>query len=148
MKTKVLFLALLFISFASVSFAQRLTAKTKYQIARIEETINGYLLTSESGAASQAYLPTAQVMQVQAGTLTAQNATEQAQAPAKATEAQKPGRIVYIDLQGTAAIARVERSSAKGSVTDFLNLLQIEGEWKVVNQIRSASDEQPAFTLK
>jgi len=148
MKTKVLFLALLFISFASVSFAQRLTAKTKYQIARIEETINGYLLTSESGSANQAYLPAAQVMQVQGGTLTAQNATEHAQTPAKTTDIQKPGRIVYIDLQGTAAVARVERSSAKGSVTDFLNLLQIEGEWKVVNQIRSVSDDQPAFTLK
>ncbi|OUJ72321.1 nuclear transport factor 2 family protein [Hymenobacter crusticola] len=146
MKTKVLLLAFLFISFASVSFAQRLTAKTKYQIARIEETINGYLLTSEAGGASQAYLPAAQVMQVQGGTLMAQNATEQTSA--KTAEALRPGHIVYVDLQGTAAVARVERPSAKGSVTDFLNLLQIDGEWKVVNQIRSVSDEQPAFTLK
>ncbi|GGF22664.1 nuclear transport factor 2 family protein [Hymenobacter cavernae] len=148
MKTKVLFLALLFISFASVSFAQRLMAKTKYQIARIEETLSGYLLTNASGPASQAYLPTAQVMRVQNGTLVTQSATDEALAAAKTTENQQPGRIVYIDLQGTAAVARVERPSAKGPVTDFLNLLQIDGEWKVVNQVRCASSEQPTFTLK
>ncbi|WP_324678365.1 nuclear transport factor 2 family protein [Hymenobacter sp. GOD-10R] len=148
MKTKVLFLALLFISFASVSFAQRLSAKTKYQIARIEETLTSQLLNNaDAGAASQAYLPSAQTMQVQSGTLVTKNAAEPTLASAKTTDFQQPGRIAYIDLQGTAAVARVERESSNGHVVDFVSLLQIDGEWKVVNQVRSYA-ESPALTLK
>jgi len=148
MKTKVLFLALLFISFASVSFAQRLTAKTKYQIARIEEALTSQLLNNaDASAASQAYLPSAQTMRVQNGAMVTQNAAEPILVSTKATDYQQPGRIIYIDLQGTAAVARVERESSKGHVVDFVSLLQIDGEWKVVNQVRSYA-ESPALSVK
>lgn len=148
MKAKVLFLALLFISIASGAFAQRLNAKTKYQIARIEETLTSQLLNNTNAdAASQAYLPSAQTMHVQSGTLVMQKAAEPALATTKTAEYQQPGRIVYIDLQGTAAVARVERESSKGRVVDFVNLLEIDGEWKVVNQVRSYA-EGPALSVK
>ena len=148
MKAKVLLLALLLIS-ASASFAQRLTPKTKYEIARIEETLHNYLTVSANGdteALRQLYLPTAQVMSTRSGDLLTQDCAAQFVKLSNAAEANPLGKIVYIDVHGTAATARVEREAINGRIVDFVNLLEVNGKWKIVSQVRSAG-ERPALTV-
>jgi hypothetical protein len=148
MKAKVLLLALLLIS-ASASFAQRLTPKTKYEIARIEETLHNYMIASAHADAEglrQLYLPTAQVMSTRSGDLETQDCTAQFVKLSNAAETNPLGKIAYIDVQGTAATARVEREATNGRIVDFVNLLEVDGKWKIVSQVRS-SGERPALTV-
>lgn len=51
-------------------------------------------------------------------------------APAERTET-----ISSIDVAGNAAIARVDLGYADIHITDYLSLLKIDGEWKIVNKI-------------
>lgn len=46
------------------------------------------------------------------------------------------GVIVYIDIVGTAASARIDTNDISGfCFTDFFNLLKVEGKWIVVSKI-------------
>lgn len=51
-------------------------------------------------------------------------------APVERTEA-----ITSIDVAGNAAVARVDLGYAEMHITDYLSLLKIDGEWKIVNKI-------------
>jgi hypothetical protein len=50
-------------------------------------------------------------------------------------------RVTSIDRMGEAAVARVEVEDALMRVTDYLSLLKIEGDWKVVNKIFGRAPE-------
>ncbi len=43
--------------------------------------------------------------------------------------------ITHVDVSGHAAHARVEIKYPKFTFIDFMNLLKIDGEWKIVNKI-------------
>jgi len=46
------------------------------------------------------------------------------------------GAIVYIDIVGTAASARIDTDNISGfRFTDFFNLLKVDGKWTVVSKI-------------
>lgn len=46
------------------------------------------------------------------------------------------GVIVYIDIVGTAASARIDTDNISGfRFTDFFNLLKVDGQWTVVSKI-------------
>lgn len=46
------------------------------------------------------------------------------------------GVIVYIDIVGTAASARIDTNDISGfCFTDFFNLLKVEGKWTVASKI-------------
>jgi hypothetical protein len=50
-------------------------------------------------------------------------------------EAQRKRRIEHVDVTGDAAIAKVILDHPGVILTDYLSLLRINGEWKVVNKI-------------
>ena len=50
-------------------------------------------------------------------------------------EAQRKRRIASVDVTGDAAVAKVELDYPKAFITDYLSLLKVNGEWKVVNKI-------------
>lgn len=52
-----------------------------------------------------------------------------------ADEAQRRRRIDDVDVTGTAAVARVVLDYPNALFTDYLSLLRIGDEWKVVNKI-------------
>ena len=52
-----------------------------------------------------------------------------------ADEAQRKRTIEQIDISGTAAIAKVKLDYPNAVLTDYLSMLKIDGEWKVVNKI-------------
>ncbi|HSR50857.1 MAG TPA: nuclear transport factor 2 family protein [Acidobacteriota bacterium] len=47
----------------------------------------------------------------------------------------RKARIASIDIMGNAAQAKLELESDDYTIVDYMNLLKIEGEWKIVNKI-------------
>jgi hypothetical protein len=43
--------------------------------------------------------------------------------------------IVSIDIAGNAAVAKLKLTSPSAVLTDYMSLLKIKGEWKIVNKI-------------
>jgi hypothetical protein len=50
-------------------------------------------------------------------------------------EAQRRRRIVSIDRTGNAAMAKIELDYPAVRFTDYMSLLKVNGEWKIVNKI-------------
>lgn len=52
-----------------------------------------------------------------------------------ADEAERRRRIVSIDVAGTAAMARIELDYPTVRFIDYMSLLKIDGEWKIIAKI-------------
>ncbi len=50
-------------------------------------------------------------------------------------EAHRQRKIAALDAYGTAATARVELDYPNAYIVDYMSLLKIDGEWKIVNKI-------------
>jgi len=50
-------------------------------------------------------------------------------------EAQRSRRIVSIERTGNAAIGKIELDYPSGRIVDYMSLLKIGSEWKIVNKI-------------
>jgi Putative lumazine-binding len=55
--------------------------------------------------------------------------------PAGSAPDQTVRKIVSIDITGTAAVAKLELTTANAVLTDYMSLLKINNEWKIVNKI-------------
>lgn len=53
-------------------------------------------------------------------------------------------KIVYTNIAGTAAQARLEIDGGTFYFHDYMNLLKINGEWKIVSKIFWREDKAPA----
>jgi hypothetical protein len=51
-----------------------------------------------------------------------------------ADEAQRKRRIESLDITGNAAVARIVLDYPTVKFTDYMSLLKIDGEWKIVNK--------------
>ncbi|GAB3518832.1 nuclear transport factor 2 family protein [Emticicia fontis] len=51
-------------------------------------------------------------------------------------------KILSIDITGTAAQAKLELDMPTTKLTDYFNLLKINGEWKVVSKIFAREDKK------
>ena len=52
-----------------------------------------------------------------------------------ADEVMRKRRIVAIDIVGTAAVGKIELDYPNALLTDYMHLLKIDGEWKIVHKI-------------
>ena len=43
-------------------------------------------------------------------------------------------RVVGVDVAGDAAVARLELDYPDARITDFMTLLEVDGEWKIVHK--------------
>ncbi|MGH7587755.1 MAG: nuclear transport factor 2 family protein [Gemmatimonadota bacterium] len=50
-------------------------------------------------------------------------------------EAQRRREITMVDVTGDAAVARIVLDYPDAVLTDYMSLLKIDGEWKIVNKI-------------
>ena len=50
-------------------------------------------------------------------------------------EADRRRRVVSIDYTGNAGVAKLELDYPGALITDYMQLLKIDGEWKIVNKI-------------
>jgi len=53
-------------------------------------------------------------------------------------EAQRKRRIVSVDVVGDAAYAKIELDYPKVRFTDYMTLLKLDGEWKIMNKVYQA----------
>jgi Putative lumazine-binding len=49
--------------------------------------------------------------------------------------------IVSVNIEGTAASGKIKIETAKAILYDYMNLLKINGEWKIVSKIFSRQDK-------
>ncbi|HYC59027.1 MAG TPA: nuclear transport factor 2 family protein, partial [Thermoanaerobaculia bacterium] len=58
-------------------------------------------------------------------------------APGKpaADEAQRKRTIDWIDVTGDAAVAKITLTYPAVTFTDYMSLLKVDGEWKIVNKL-------------
>ncbi|CAN5162819.1 hypothetical protein BH20ACI2_BH20ACI2_11720 [soil metagenome] len=65
-----------------------------------------------------------------------------------ADEAQRKRRIEAIDIAGNVAVAKIILDYPTTRFVDFMTLLKINGEWKIVNKSFYAEPKQPAEPKK
>ena len=58
-----------------------------------------------------------------------------------ATPVQRTIEIVSLNIEGSAAQAKIKIETAKVIMYDYMNLLKINGEWKIVSKIFSRQDK-------
>lgn len=52
-----------------------------------------------------------------------------------ADEAQRKRRIVSVDVFGQSGIGKIELDYPNALIVDYMSLLRVDGEWKIVNKI-------------
>ena len=52
-----------------------------------------------------------------------------------ADESERKRRIVWVDIEGDAAVARIELDYPGARITDYMSLLLVDGEWRIMNKI-------------
>lgn len=85
----------------------------------------------------QAFHPDAKLFWVKDGTLSTRTSAEFAAGASgkpPADEAQRRRRIVLVDVTGDAAVVKVELDYPTVVFTDYLSMLKLGTEWKVVNK--------------
>jgi hypothetical protein len=109
--------------------------------AAIRATLEHYLQGHATGDGAHhriAFHPESKLFWVRDGQLAQRTSADYiAGAPGKpaADEAQRRRRIVSIDRTGNAAVAKIELDYPAAKLTDYMSLLKVDGEWKIVNKI-------------
>lgn len=107
--------------------------------------------TSDTAMAHKAFHPVAVMYSVRDGELAPREIpdwlaaiAERAPKPPKPDAVQR--RIVMVDVSGNAAMAKLQLDSPGATITDYMSLLKVNGEWTVVGKIfdRRTSDSQSA----
>ena len=108
--------------------------------AGVRKAIEYYLQGHATGNGEnhrKAFHPEAKLFWIREGKF-AQRTSEEyiAGSPGKpaADEAQRKRSIDMIDITGNAAVAKVVLDYPQARFTDYMSLLKIDGEWKIVNK--------------
>ena len=105
--------------------------------AALEHYLQGHA-TGQGDHFRQAFHPEAKLFWVQDGQL-AQRTSEEYIAGARGEpapdEVDRVRRIEHIDITGNAASAKIVLDYPRVVFTDYMSLLKINGEWKIVNKI-------------
>jgi hypothetical protein len=56
-------------------------------------------------------------------------------------EAQRKRRIDFVDVTGDAAVAKITLEYPGVTLTDYMSLIKVDGEWRIVNKIFHANRE-------
>ena len=109
--------------------------------AAVRKALDHYLqghATGDGAHHRMAFYPQANLYFVQNGALTTvtseQYASRSSGKPAD-DEAQRKRRIVSIDISGTAAIAKIELDYPNVRFVDYMSLLKVNGEWRIIAKI-------------
>ena len=109
--------------------------------AAVREALQHYLqghATGDGAHHAMVFHPVSNLYFVRDGQLATRTSEDYiAGAPGEpaADEAQRKRRIVMVDVTGDAAIAKIELDYPNVFFTDYMSLLKIDGEWKIVAKI-------------
>lgn len=108
------------------------------ELARVP--LDNYLqahITGDPEFIRKAFYPDAKIMSFREGKLSSMRVEEFSAlftgTPAK-DETQRKRKIESLDVSGTAASAKIVLDYPAVKFTDYMNLLKIDGEWKIVNK--------------
>ena len=124
--------------------AQRATEEAAVRTA-VENYLNAHA-TGNGDYIRRLFHPVADLMWVAADTLSVRSGEAYAngfRGQPPADEAQRRRWISSVDVAGTAAVARITLDYPAVTFTDFLSLLKINGEWKVVAKTFSSEPKTP-----
>jgi hypothetical protein len=108
--------------------------------AGVRETLNLYLQGQATGNGDymrRAFVPEARLLFMRDDKLTQVTSEEYAsRSPGKpaADETSRKRRIGLIDIAGDAAIARIDLDYPDAKIVDYMTLLKIDGQWRIVNK--------------
>jgi hypothetical protein len=108
------------------------------EVTAIEATLNDYLLGNKEGDVDRlrrAFHPSAEIEGVRAEGFTSWNVDEYVGGMTPGRTREFVPRILAVDFIGNAAQAKVESDYGNWKFVDYMQLLKIEGEWKIVNKI-------------
>ena len=134
MNTRMILLGLL-LSVSTLAFAQSESATH----AEIAKTLNYYLeggTNNDIETLVKAFHPTATMKYIAKGEYKEVNAIEFFRAGIKpGPPSNRKTRILSVKVQGNAAQAELEIEYDSFYFVDFMNLLKVDGEWKIVSKI-------------
>ena len=129
-------LALVLVAVASLPAA----AQSAADEAAVRAAVDAYLHAHATGSAERlrpVFHPVANLFFVRADTLAQRSGAAYLDGfdgtPA-ADEAQRKRSIEMIDITGNAAVAKVVLDYPQARFTDYMSLLKVDGEWKIVNK--------------
>jgi hypothetical protein len=104
--------------------------------ATIENYFRGHA-TGDGAYFKQAFHPEAKLFFIRDGKLTTRTSAEYiagASGKAPADEPERKRRIESIDITGNAAVVKITLDYPTVRFTDYMSMLKIDGEWKIVNK--------------
>ena len=115
------------------------------EIAGVEKTLNYYLEGATAEEVGKAFHAEAELKFVRDGKYETITATEFLDRIRGAEKPERITRIRSIQITGNAASACVEQEYETHTFVDYINLLKIDGEWKIVNKIfdRMVKEDAP-----
>lgn len=109
--------------------------------AAVREALGHYLrghATGDGAHSARAFHPVADLYFLRDGelqTITSEAYIARAPGEPAEDEADRRRRIAMVDVTGDAAVAKIELDYPAAFITDYMSLLKIDGEWKIVNKI-------------
>lgn len=126
-----------------------MTANTAQQAIPALEPLQQYLEAHRTGRAEfifQAFHADARIISFRDGalqSLTVDEFSKRFQGQPQPDEAQRRRHIASFDVVGNAATAKIVLDYPEVVFTDYMNLLQIDGVWKIANKTFSAAPKTP-----
>ena len=106
----------------------------------VRETIQNYFQGHATGNGDyfrKAFHPEAKLFFIRGGKLTQWTSEEyisRASGKPAADESQRKRRIDSIDISGNAAIVKITLEYPKVVFTDYMSMLKVDGQWKIINK--------------
>ena len=127
--------------FAAAGLAAWLPARAQSaEEAAVRAAIEHYFRGHSTGLGEhhrKVFHPDARLFAVREGkywTLTSEEYISRAPGKPAADEAQRKRAVEMVDISGNAAVAKVVLDYPDVKFTDYMSLLKIDGEWKIVNK--------------
>ena len=116
--------------------------------AAVRAALQHYLLGHATGDGSHyeiVFHPEAKLFWIRDGALATRTSAEYiagAGGQPATDEAQRRREITMVDVTGDAAVAKVVLDYPTATFTDYMSLLKIDGEWKIVNKTFTSRTEE------
>ncbi|MFN8305839.1 MAG: nuclear transport factor 2 family protein [Ferruginibacter sp.] len=138
MKRKTFVLALLLTSIVTVTSVAQVSEETAVR-ACLEEYMSG-----DGNRMEKAFHPSASMKYIDAKTGEFKDvpiAEFIARAKANTSKMERKIEIVSVNIEGNAANGKIKIETEKVILYDYMNMLKINGEWKIVSKIFSRKDK-------
>ena len=116
----------------------------------LESYINAHA-TGNPEFIRNAFFPGAKIMAFRDGkllNLTVDEFASRFSGKPAADESQRKRRIDSLDITGNAGVARIVLDYPDTTLTDYMSLLKVDGEWKIVNKVFTAEPKAKAATTQ